>query len=86
MMGDTFSTHTPPSIKVHLEGTTAFSKVTIVKDNKYVYSTSPNEVKVDFEWRDNAPEPGKQSYYYVRGEQANGELVWASPMWITYTK
>jgi hypothetical protein len=25
---------------------------------------------------------GKTSYYYVRGEQANGELVWASPMWI----
>jgi hypothetical protein len=86
MMGDTFTTNTPPSIKVHLEGTTTFSKVTIIKDNKYVYSTSPNEAKVDFEWRDNAPEPGKQSYYYVRGEQTNGELVWASPMWITYTK
>jgi len=26
----------------------------------------------------------KESYYYVRGEQADGELVWASPMWITY--
>jgi hypothetical protein len=25
------------------------------------------------------------SYYYVRGEQDNGEIVWASPMWITYT-
>jgi len=22
--------------------------------------------------------------YYVRGEQADGELVWVSPMWITY--
>jgi hypothetical protein len=25
---------------------------------------------------------GKTSYNYVRGEQDNGELVWASPMWI----
>ena len=28
--------------------------------------------------------PGKTAYYYVRGEQEDGELVWASPMWITY--
>jgi hypothetical protein len=33
-----------------------------------------------------AAEPGKMSYYYVRGEQENGEIVWASPMWITYNK
>jgi len=39
---------------------------------------------VDFSWRDNKPS-GKTSYYYVRGEQDNGEIVWASPMWITYT-
>jgi hypothetical protein len=28
---------------------------------------------------------GKNSYYYVRGEQDNGEIVWISPFWITYT-
>jgi len=28
--------------------------------------------------------PGATSYYYVRGEQEDGELVWISPMWITY--
>ena len=27
---------------------------------------------------------GATSYYYFRGEQADGELVWVSPMWITY--
>jgi hypothetical protein len=40
---------------------------------------------VEFSWRDNSPVAGKMSYYYVRGEQEDGELVWASPMWITYT-
>ena len=33
---------------------------------------------------DLAAEPGTTAYYYVRGEQADGELVWVSPMWITY--
>ena len=29
------------------------------------------------------PKPGVASYYDVRGEQADSELVWVSPMWIT---
>ena len=33
----------------------------------------------DLTWRDAAASPGKVSYYYVRGEQENGEIVWASP-------
>ena len=35
-------------------------------------------------WKDTAAERGKTSYYYVRGEQADGVLVWVSPMWIRY--
>jgi hypothetical protein len=50
-----------------------------------VYSTQPDSDKVEFSWRDNSPSKGKSSYYYVRGEQDNGEIVWVSPMWITYT-
>ncbi len=85
IMGDAFSTAEQPSIHVKLEGTSKFAKVVVVKDNKYVYSTQPGSDQVEFSWRDNAPTKGKTSYYYVRGEQDNGEIVWASPMWITYT-
>jgi hypothetical protein len=83
--GDEFSTSDLPSIKVKLSGTSKFSKVTIVRDGKYVYSNAPNTAKVDFTWRDNQPSKGKTSYYYVRGEQDNGEIVWVSPLWIKYT-
>jgi hypothetical protein len=38
---------------------------------------------VSFDWTDTGVTVGKTSYYYVRGEQADGQLVWASPMWIT---
>jgi hypothetical protein len=85
MMGDTFSTATPPSIHIKLEGTAPFARVTIIRDGAYVYSAEPKTAKVDFTWRDAAPVSGKTSYYYVRGEQTNGEIVWASPMWITYS-
>ena len=85
IMGDAFSTAEQPNLHVKLEGTSKFAKVVVVKDNKYVYSTQPGTSQVEFSWRDNSPTKGKTSYYYVRGEQDNGEIVWASPMWITYT-
>jgi hypothetical protein len=85
MMGDIFNSAAPPELRVKLTGTAPFAKVHIIKDNKYVYSVEPKKAAVEFSWRDNAPQAGKQSYYYVRGEQADGEIVWASPMWITYT-
>jgi hypothetical protein len=83
-MGEEFSTAEPPAISVKLTGTANFAKVHIVKDNQYVYSTEPNTKTVDFVWKDAAAQKGKTSFYYVRGEQADGELVWVSPMWITY--
>jgi hypothetical protein len=86
LMGDQFETRMPPKIEVKLTGTAPFAKVVIIKDNKYVYSTEPKTVQVAFTWRDEKAEAGKQSYYYVRGEQQDGEIVWASPMWITYKK
>jgi len=84
-MGDEFETAQAPVLEVKLVGSAPFAKVQIVKDNQYVYTAQPNKAEVQFSWQDNAPAPGKTSYYYVRGEQQNGELVWVSPMWIKYT-
>ena len=85
LMGDVFSTAEAPELRVKLSGTAPFARVQVIKDNQYVYTTEPAAREVEFRWRDNAPQPGKTSYYYVRGEQQDGELVWASPFWITYT-
>jgi hypothetical protein len=85
MMGDVFTTASLPSLRVKLAGTAKFAKVHVIKDNKYVYSTQPDSVEAQFSWVDNTAAAGKTSYYYVRGEQVDGEIVWASPMWITYS-
>jgi hypothetical protein len=84
MMGDEFTTSAKPALSVRLTGTAPFAKVHIIKDGAYVHSVEPNKDAVEFQWTDFDPKPGATSYYYVRGEQADGELVWASPMWITY--
>ena len=84
MMGDVFTTGARPALQVSLTGTAPFTKVVVVKDGQYVYSNEPKTANVSFSWRDEAAAAGKTSYYYVRGEQENGEIVWVSPMWITY--
>jgi hypothetical protein len=82
-MGEEFSLTSAPVIRVHLVGTAPFAKVHIIRDGAEVYTASPNTREVNFEWRDTAPPAkGSTSYYYVRGEQTDGQLVWASPMWI----
>jgi hypothetical protein len=83
-MGEEFNTSQPPALAVKLWGTANFAKVHIIKDNAYAYTVQPGKKNVDFTWQDTAAVKGKTSYYYVRGEQADGELVWVSPMWITY--
>ncbi len=81
-MGEEFTVNTAPTIEVKLIGTADFKAVHIVKDGNYVYSAKPGRREVTFSWKDNAAERGKTAYYYIRGEQTDGELVWVSPMWI----
>ena len=84
MMGEEFTVSAAPSISVKLMGTGPFAKVHIIKDGNYAYAVEPNSKDVKFTWQDSAAVKGKTSYYYVRGEQEDGQLVWVSPMWITW--
>ena len=83
MLGEEFSTASAPELRIKLVGTAPFKKVFVIKDDEYVNVTSPGNEVVEFTWTDPKPKKGQASYYYVRGEQADGELVWVSPMWIT---
>ncbi len=83
-MGDEFTLKTKPVLSIRLHGTQPFAKVHVIKDGNYVHTAEPNQQQVELQWTDFDPKPGVTSYYYVRGEQTDGEMVWVSPMWITY--
>lgn len=82
-MGEEFTLKQAPKINVKLIGTAPFKSVYIIKNGRYAYFAQPGEREVDFSWLDLTAEKNKTSYYYVRGEQVDGEIVWVSPMWIT---
>jgi hypothetical protein len=82
-MVEEFSVATEPVLRIHLVGTADFTKVHVIRDGAIVYMSEPNTREVSFEWRDSSPPAkGTTSYYYIRGERKDGQLVWASPMWI----
>jgi hypothetical protein len=82
-MGEEFTTAEAPTLQVHLVGTAAFASVNVIRDGSIVYTASPKTREVSFVWRDSAPpNKSKLSYYYIRGEQQDGQLVWVSPLWI----
>jgi hypothetical protein len=81
-MGESFNVSGAPIFTVRLWGTAPFQNVVLVKDGTAVYSTSGDRV-IAFTYQDQTAVKGKSSYYYVRGLQTDGQIVWVSPMWVT---
>jgi hypothetical protein len=85
LMGDEFASKTPPALQIEVHGTNALDKVEVLKDSKVVATFQPGQRDYKGEWNDPKPDAGVH-YYYVRVQQKDGQLAWASPMWIDYAK
>ena len=84
LMGEEFASSTPLRIKATIIGTDTIKRIDLIKDEKVIYQVSPQQSQVDFEFLEGA-EPGSEtSYYYLRVLQQDGELAWASPVWVDY--
>jgi len=81
-MGDSFTNTGAPVFSVRLFGTNPFQKVVLVKNGNVIYSTSGDRV-LSFSYSDTTAKSGDKAYYWVRGVQTDGQVVWVSPMWVT---
>jgi hypothetical protein len=84
LMGDDFTTAKRPALQITVRGTAALAKVHVIRDNRYAYSAEPKKPEATLLYTDMAAKAGETHYYYVRVEQADGNLAWGSPMWVTY--
>ena len=84
LMGQEFTSPMKPTLEIHAFGTGPITRLDIVRNNQYVYSSSPNRPVVDLKWTDAEPLAGGTGYYYVRIQQVDTNLAWSSPMWIHY--
>ncbi len=81
LMGDAISSDSPPRLEIRILGTAPIAQVDIVKNNTYVHQLKPDQREVTLTYIDTAFGEG-ESYYYVRARQADGQLVWSSPIWV----
>jgi hypothetical protein len=85
VMGDEFQTRAAPALQINVGGTGELAQIDILRDSKVVHTLRPKGREYRGAWTDPNPEAGTH-YYYVRVQQADGEIAWASPMWIEYRK
>ena len=84
-MGEAFETRQRPKLEAKIVGTGPIRKVEVIKNNTYVHTQRGQGAELAFSYLDNDVSKG-EAYYYIRVEQENGELAWASPIWVTYKK
>ena len=83
IMGDSIRINEIPQVRVSVRGTGPIHNIQIIKDNAYVYTVRPGVREAAFTFRDADARPG-ESYYYVRVQQEDGQMAWASPIWVDY--
>ncbi len=57
----------------------------VLRDGEVVHTYRPEKQSEEakFDWEDAKPKKGdKASYYYVRVVQKDGQMAWASPIWV----
>ena len=83
-MGEIFETSEPITLEMKILGTAPISRVTLVRNEKDYVVLEPTEGSNEFTQSvtDEKPEPG-ENRYYIRVEQADGNMGWTSPVWVT---
>ena len=82
LLGEDVQVDAPPSFQVVARGTEPLKLVQLVRDGQTVYSNSPGKKAHEFQYTDMQLSAGKESYYYLRCQQANNRWGWSSAVWV----
>jgi len=69
-------------VRFQVEGTADLAQVAVVRDNSVIYETSADGPSLSSEYVDETRTEGT-AFYYLRVVQADGEMAWASPIWVS---
>ena len=81
-------------LRIRCHGAAPLASIDVIRNNRLVHSVSPGDaLDCEAEWEDGEPlediwlPPAAFCttpfcFYYVRVLQADGEMAWASPVWI----
>jgi hypothetical protein len=75
-----------PHLTATVEGTTHLTRVEIVKNGRLAWRAECLEEDYNrhtLDWVDEQFDPAHENYYYCKVSQRDGEMAWASPIWIS---
>ena len=82
LLGRIFETSENPVLKVSVRGTAGLRQVTIVRNEADYKALPTSGANLDATFTDTKPLKGINRYY-VRVVQADGNMAWTSPVWVT---
>ncbi len=81
-MGSVFETAEKLKLKFLVNGSASLKRVTLVRNETNYQVWEPGKREFKDEFTDAAPLAG-ENRYYLRVEQADGNMAWSSPVWVT---
>jgi len=84
-MGSVFETAASPALQFAVKGTAPIRRVTLVRNETDHQTFEPGQKEFTANYRDEQPLDG-ENRYYLRVEQADGNMAWSSPVWVTVKK
>jgi hypothetical protein len=81
LIGEAFQSAETPRLWARVAGTGPIRSVEVIRNNTYIHSQAGSGPSLELNYVDNQP-PAGESYYYIRVEQADGQLAWSSPIWV----
>jgi hypothetical protein len=82
-MGEAFTTQQRPRLEIGIIGTAKIRQIDVIRDNTFIYTAHPGAAELSLTLADTDAVPGPH-YYYVRVIQEDGNMAWASPIWIEF--
>ena len=70
-------------LRVKVLGTAPIKQVDVIRGQDFVYTVQNQSANIEFRFVDQHPRSGEQ-HYYVRVQQADGQMAWSSPIWVTH--
>jgi len=81
-MGSVFEAGGKLELKFTVDGTASLKRVTLVRNETNYKVFEPGQRDFTASFTDPAPLAG-ENRYYLRVEQADGNMAWSSPVWVT---
>lgn len=81
LLGSQIEVTGKPAMTMKINGTAEISRVTLVRNEQNYQQWEPKAKTFEQSFTDETPNAG-ENRYYLRVEQADGNMAWSSPVWV----